>query len=100
MGISEPGDWLWNFQHQHHAHVIEYRQYMRYLRMYRHPITFRMRRGRVVDIPEKWQGVVTRHQTQRKRRQRAEEKRLERRLRLRAEARWDSQQWYAAMEGA
>lgn len=31
------------------------------------PITHRMRRGKLVEIPEKWRGQVTHKQTKRKR---------------------------------
>ena len=54
--------------------------------------TTRIRRGKVVGIPEEWQGKVCHPQTQRKRKVASLMKVVRRRRRLRDDALWDTKQ--------
>ena len=95
-----PGGWLWNLIHEQSQHVRDYimrKHRLRYRR--KHPITHRFRRDRLVEIPEEWRGRVAHPQLGRRRRQRAAEKRQERRMQLRREAQWDLDQWKDALDG-
>jgi len=49
----------------------------------REPITHRMRRGKLVEIPEEWRGIVAHPQKIRKRKKRAAESKLGNRRRRR-----------------
>jgi hypothetical protein len=102
MGILDPrtpGGWLWNLIHQQEQHVRDFRAHRRMLRLKRkHPITHRFRRDKLVEIPEKWRARVAHPQLGRRRRQRAAEKRGERRAELRREAQWDLEQWKDALD--
>jgi hypothetical protein len=102
LGIFDPrsyGGWLWNFIHQQHQHVIDFRARRRRMRLLRkHPITHRFRRDKLVEIPESWRGRVAHPQLGRRRRQQAAAKRQERRMQLRREERWDFEQWKDALD--